>query len=119
MTWFTTKMAAHQYRAIADGDNQAMIGYRDGREFVGPLATMPIGVTEEDDDGEEVYPADQDDLRRIHAVLALPMIAKLFGEILEGKHSIDAIHAEIQDICDVIEDTMELRVGAFELGLDY
>lgn len=50
-------------------------------------------------------------------MLALPMIAKLFGEILEGKHSIDAIHSEIQDICDVIEDTTELRVGSFEIGL--
>ena len=119
MTWFTTKMAAHQYRAIADGNDQVMIGYRDGREFVGPLATMPIGETEEDDDGEEVHPADQDDLRRIHAVLALPMIAKLFREILEGKHSIDAIESEVQDICNVIEDTMELRVGSFEIGLDY
>jgi hypothetical protein len=119
MSWFTTKMAAYQWRAIADGDNQAMIGYRDGREFVGPLATMPIGETEEDDDGEEIYPADQDDLRRIHAVLALPMIAKLFGEILEGKHSIDAIHAKIQDICDAIEDTQELSTEWFEIGLDY
>lgn len=119
MNWFTTKMAAHQYRAIADGYNQAMIGYRDGREFVGPLATMPIGETEEDDDGEEIYPADQDDLRRIHAVLALPMIAKLFGEILEGKHSIDAIHAKIQDICDAIEDTQELSTESFEIGLGH
>jgi hypothetical protein len=117
MNWFTTKMMVHQYRAIADGDNQAMIGYRDGRTFVGPLATMPIGVTEEDDDGEEFYPADQDDLRRIHAVLALPMIAKLFGEILEGKHSIDAIHSKIQGICDVIEDTQDLSIESFEIGL--
>ena len=119
MSWFTTKMAAYQWRAIADGDNQAMIGCRDGREFVGPLATMPIGETEEDDDGEGVYPADQDDLRRIHAVLALPMIAKLFGEILDEKHPIDVVKSQVQAICDTIEDTQELSTDSFEIGLNY
>lgn len=119
MNWFTTKMAAHHYRAIADGDNQAMVGYRDGRKFIGPLATMPIGETEENDDGEEVYPANQDDLRRIHAVLALPMIAKLFGEILDDRQSIDVIKSQVQAICDAIEDTQDLSTERFEIGLSF
>ncbi len=117
MTWFTEHLAIQDWRAIADGDNQAMIGFRDGRTFVGPLATMPISETEDDDDEQEVYPADQDDLRRINAVLALPKIAKLFREILDAKLSIDVVKSQVQSICDVIEDTQELSTESFEIEL--
>jgi hypothetical protein len=119
MTWFTKQLAIHDWRAIADGDDQAMIGFRDGRTFVGPLATMPIGEREYDDDESEVYPADQDDLRRINAVLALPMIAKLFGEILDEKHPIDVVKSQVQAICGAIEDTQELSTASFEIGLSF
>ncbi len=118
MTWFTTKLAAQKWRAIADGDNQAMIGYREGREFVGPLATVYLNVTEEDEDGTEVYSPESSDVRRMYAIVALPMIAELFGRILNDEMSLEQVRSEVEDICDVIEDTMEHEVGAFELGME-
>ena len=118
MTWFTTKLAAQKWRAIADGDNQAMIGYREGREFVGPLATVYLNVTEEDEDGTEVYSPESSDVRRMYAIVALPMIAELFGRILNDEMSLEEVRSEVEDICDVIEDTMEHEVGAFELGME-
>ena len=118
MTWFTTKLAAQKWRAIADGDNQAMIGYREGREFVGPLATVYLNMTEEDEDGTEVYSPESSDVRRMYAIVALPMIAELFGRILNDEMSLEQVRSEVEDICDVIEDTMEHEVGAFELGME-
>ena len=118
MTWFTTKLATQKWRAIADGDNQAMIGYREGREFVGPLATVYLNVTEEDEDGTEVYSPESSDVRRMYAIVALPMIAELFGRILNDEMSLEQVRSEVEDICDVIEDTMEHEVGAFELGME-
>ena len=118
MTWFTTKLATQKWRAIADGDNQAMIGYREGREFVGPLATVYLNVTEEDEDGTEVYSPESSDVRRMYAIVALPMIAELFGRILNDEMSLEQVRSEVEDICDLIEDTMEHEVGAFELGME-
>lgn len=118
MTWFTTKLATQKWRAIADGDNQAMIGYREGREFVGPLAVVYLNETEEDEDGTEVYSPESSDVRRMYAIVALPMIAELFGRILNDEMSLEQVRSEVEDICDVIEDTMEHEVGAFELGME-
>lgn len=119
MTWFTKKLASQQWRAVADGDNQAMIGYRDGREFVGPLATVRLGVTEETEDGFEIHTADSDDVRRMYAILALPMIGELFGQILNDELSLEKVRSEVEDICDAIEDTMEHEVGSFEVGIGW
>ena len=117
MTWFTTKLAAQQWRAIANGDNEALIGYRDGREFVGPLAVVYLNETEEDEDGTEVYSPESSDVRRMYAIVALPMIAELFGRILNDEMSLEQVRSEVEDICDVIEDTMEHEVGSFEVGI--
>ena len=117
MTWFTETLADQSWRAIPDEDGQAMIGYRAKREFVGPLATVPISITEEDDDGSDIYPADQEDLRRLNAILALPLIARLFQQILDDKLTLEQIRDKVEGICDAIEDTQDLKIGNFVIGI--
>jgi hypothetical protein len=118
MSWFTDELGKQTWRAIADGENQAMVVWKSGRENVGPLATMPLSETETTDDGEEVYCPDQSDMFRLQAVLMLPHIARLFAKIETGEYDAARIRVEVRDICEAIEDTMELRVESFELGIE-
>lgn len=46
--------------------------------FVGPLATVHVGTTVENEDGEEVLDLECADGRNLVAVACLPQIAKLF-----------------------------------------
>jgi hypothetical protein len=118
MSWFTDELSKQTWRAIADGENQAMVVWKSGRENVGPLATMPLSETETTDDGEEVYCPDQSDMFRLQAVLMLPHIARLFAKIETGEYDAPRIRVEVRGICEAIEDTMELCVDSFELGIE-
>lgn len=75
-------LAASQYRFLVNehdiNDVEIMRPDKESRGcFIGPLATIPVGYTEENDEGDEVLDLTGEDGMILYAVAALPFFAEL------------------------------------------
>ena len=89
-------LASEQWRMIVDvGENTIDVCRPDPDRrgaWVGPLATVKVGMTEEDDDGDEVFDMTASDGRNAVAVALLPQFAGLVCWAREQLEALNAIH---------------------------
>ena len=74
--------------------------------FIGPLATIQLKYETEDDDGDSEWFVDGEDGRNLFAIAALPGLARLVRNILEGRDP-QEVYEEAQDIQDAIDNRGE------------
>ena len=106
-------MATQQWRCQVDEYdlNEPTICYRDPTRptvFVGPLATVPIGATEEDEEGETVLDIGGPDGMNLAAIMCLPQFAGLCEWIQNELSTLGPSK------CD---ESGEDKYGAFVAGL--
>jgi len=89
-------LADQQWRMIVDVSENTIDVCRPDPDrrgaWVGPLATVNVGSTEEDDDGEEVFDMTASSGRDAVAVALLPHFADLVCWAREQLESLNAIH---------------------------
>jgi len=112
-------LADEEWRVLADPlEPEATIvrpdRQRGGGAYIGPLATVNISVTTEDEDGEEVIELDNQDGRNLCAIAALPQFAKLVNRINDGAGA-DEIRARAEWLSELVDDRDdEMHEGAHE-----
>lgn len=118
-------LANEDWRIVVDEYdlNEPTICYPDPDHrgcFVGPLAMVPVGVTTEDDDGNDVLELDAADGRNLYAIACLPHFAELFGWIraqaaaLPESEFVNGLMARVDWIETTInERDVQMGVGVF------
>lgn len=88
-----------RFQIDADQINEPTICYPDpGRRgcFVGPLATVFVGATEENEDGDEVLCVSGADGRNLAAIACLPHFAGMFRWMRQEMERLNPIHFDRQ-----------------------
>lgn len=89
-------IAKSQYRMLADvNENTVEICRRDPERnfsFIGPLATVNMGVTEEDDYGDDVFCLNSEDGCVLYAIATLPKMADLVLWASAELNKLNGIH---------------------------
>lgn len=71
-------------------------GNRINRGMVGPLATIPAGEMETNDDGDPVAVMEDEDGRNLLAILALPKVAELLAFIEDAQAKLNPVCLDVQ-----------------------
>lgn len=94
-------LADEDWRIVVDEHdiNEPTICYPDPDRrgcMVGPLVTVPVGCTVENDDGDEVLDLEYASGRNLYAVACLPQLAGLLRWAKAGMESLNPIHFDEQ-----------------------
>jgi len=122
-----------RYVVSEDGDEVELVrpDPDNPRRLIGPLATVSVGVTSEDDNGDMVLLLDHDDGRNLVAIAALPYFAELvvwaeaklaalncihFDSTTEAGQFHHALKARLEWLRKAV-DERDVAVGEGEYGL--